>query len=396
MNKYLLNKENILYRLSLFSLLVLFAGNFIYNSLIGLYGMPSFLGGYFTITSIFLTFLYIFVILSKNKLPKNSLTIIGFLVIWFIFVSAKYIFSDSDLNFDLYIWSVTQIIANLICFLIASNLKLNSNNVRIMIFTLILFSLVVLLNITDGRFNLRAQSDNERVATYQIFAVPIIIISFVTFVLLRSKFYKFLFFLISLVVLYYNGSRSEFVFYAVSIILLVIMVDIFKNRNIWSFIALSLAFSIATYIFLNSVELVSGNRITELFNISDSSSFIAREQLNELAIKTIINKPILGDYGYYLLTYGMGSYAHNILSAWADFGLIGFLLFFGISSYFFIFSFYKLSKSKVPSYSIQLLFLFSVSLFIGYLFAKDYSYMFLGFTLGLYINVTQSSQEVKT
>lgn len=64
--------------------------------------------------------------------------------------------------------------------------------------------------------------------------------------------------------------------------------------------------------------------------------------------------------------YGVGGYAHNISSAWADFGIIGFLIFSVSSLYLFLSSVLRLMSNK---YSVlnQNLFLFSLSLF-GWLF----------------------------
>lgn len=40
----------------------------------------------------------------------------------------------------------------------------------------------------------------------------------------------------------------------------------------------------------------------------------------------------------------------------------------------------------------QNLFLFSLSLLVGYLFLKDYSYMFFGLTIGLYLNQSYKAE----
>jgi hypothetical protein len=387
MNKYLLNKETILHSMSLCALVMLFAGSFIYNSLIGLYNIPSYLGGYFTIVSIILFLIYIILISVKGVFPRNGLIIISGMVFWFIFVSLEYVLSTSYLRLDIYLWSITQILANIICFFIALNLKLSNKNIRYLIMILIIFSLIVFSNIFDGRFDLRSQSENDRVATYQIFGLSILVISFIVFAHLRTNFSKFFCFIISILLLYFNGSRSEFVFYIISVVTLFVLIEGKGEKRGYYLLFLPVIFFLG-FLGLNYVGSLSGNRVTELMNISEATSFLAREQLNSFALDTIINKPFTGEYGAYLDIYGMGNYAHNILSAWADFGLLGFIVFFGTSFYLLVFSVIGLIKSDIVTDSFKLLFLFSLSLFIGYLFAKDYSYMFLGFSLGFYINAT--------
>ena len=123
---------------------------------------------------------------------------------------------------------------------------------------------------------------------------------------------------------------------------------------------------------------------------ASSTSFEGREEFSIKAWQVIQNHPLVGDYGYYIDIYGIGSYAHNILSAWADFGILGFILFLGLSIYLLIFSLNKIIFKKSSDKKICLLFLFSITLILGYLTAKDYSFMFFGLSLGLYVNYLQS------
>ena len=62
------------------------------------------------------------------------------------------------------------------------------------------------------------------------------------------------------------------------------------------------------------------NRTLELLDLSHSSSAGLRHQLTEQALASIGRHPLLGEYG----NYEPGLYAHNLLSAWVDLGLLGF------------------------------------------------------------------------
>jgi hypothetical protein len=74
------------------------------------------------------------------------------------------------------------------------------------------------------------------------------------------------------------------------------------------------------------VDMLPNNRTVQLFDLSHSSSAVAREHLASNAWRTITENPIFGDFA----SYPDGHYAHNILCAWVDFGLPGFLLFAGL------------------------------------------------------------------
>jgi O-antigen ligase len=63
------------------------------------------------------------------------------------------------------------------------------------------------------------------------------------------------------------------------------------------------------------------SRVWELFDLSQSSSASARHELTEHALRTIAENPVLGAYA----SYPPGGYSHNILSAWVDLGIFGFI-----------------------------------------------------------------------
>ena len=66
---------------------------------------------------------------------------------------------------------------------------------------------------------------------------------------------------------------------------------------------------------------IPDNRILELLDLSHSTSANKRHHLTMHAVQTIKAHPFLGDYA----SYAPGYYSHNILSAWVDLGLFGFI-----------------------------------------------------------------------
>lgn len=380
------NEENNLYSfhyLSLITLFSLFFGSFIYNSAIALYGMPPFLGGYFTVVSVFFIFIFSFFLIKKNHIIKRTLLILLFFIFWFLYINFNYILFPRLQSTELYLWGVAQVAANLVCFFMALYFDFNKkNNIYFFLLLCSIIFLIVFMNISNGRFDLRMQTGNDRVVTYQVFGLIITVLSFFTLSSIKKYWFKLIFFVLALAALYYNGARSEFIFFLLSSSLLIFLLSNIYLRIIFPIFIAFIAF---VFDFGKYFNFLSDNRVSELIDVSQSTSFQARSILNEFTYAKIIEKPFTGEYGAYLEVYGVGGYAHNISSAWADFGIIGFLIFSVSSLYLFLSSVLRLMSNK---YSVlnQNLFLFSLSLLVGYLFLKDYSYMFFGLTIGLYLN----------
>lgn len=75
----------------------------------------------------------------------------------------------------------------------------------------------------------------------------------------------------------------------------------------------------------------SGNmRQEELLDIKNAQGLGIRIETLKAAWAGISNSPVVGDYGGQLRDFGQfGMYAHNVLSSWQQFGIIGFFIYFG-------------------------------------------------------------------
>jgi hypothetical protein len=72
-------------------------------------------------------------------------------------------------------------------------------------------------------------------------------------------------------------------------------------------------------------------RAAEVFDLAQSTSWQARMAAHYEALDVIAANPLIGNFGYHL--GDSHGYAHNILSAWTEYGLIGFLGFAGLILY---------------------------------------------------------------
>lgn len=393
MNTIFLNRKEFIREFSVIALIILFPMSFIYHSLIALTSMPAFLGGYFSLICILLLPIYLFnIFFMKYELKKNEVIIFLLIILWFLFLTYQFVFSITPNNLELYVWGLTGLLNNTVCFLIASNIDLYSIKLRkYLLFFFFIISTIVFSNISNGQFYLSLKSGNDDVATYQSFGLYLLVISLILFLVIRSSLLKVIIVALSFLILYFNGSRSEFIFYIISILALNLINLKLSKLKIIVILCISTLLFLIYYNLGFSIN-IEENRIFQLSNISDSSSYLQRDIFNKNAIDSIKENLILGEYGQYVKNYGIGGYAHNILSAWVDFGILGFILFFGIPIYTLSISFIKIYSSKLPSLPVLALFLFSISLLIAYLFAKNYSYIFLGLVLGFYINYTNSNK----
>lgn len=374
--------------LSKYSLLILFPGFFIYHSMVAMSFIPAFLGGYFSLMSVVLLGIYAFCSLFINKIRKELLLPYFVFIFWFVMVSIFYFLGDKQTNdYILYQWSLIAIISNIICFCIFSNLNLNGKIKRSLIFSLCLMVVIILLNIdSSGRF-LLAVSDNDSVASYQAFGRSLLVVGFITFILTQG-WSRFLIVVLSIFALYFNTARSEFVCFIIAIVLYYGLDFLIKRNSLNKYINLFLIIVTVSggIYFMKQITFDDLNRTAQLIDISNSSSFAGRKELQDYAVNSIVNNIFFGNYGYYMDRFGKGGYVHNALSILADFGLFAFIFYVFSVVYLWIYSIVQFFKMSSDNHYIKLLLLCSTCLLIAMITSKDYSYMFLGIVLGIYFN----------
>lgn len=127
---------------------------------------------------------------------------------------------------------------------------------------------------------------------------------------------------ITIPLLFLLGARSEFMaFLVVAAILFGIRDGASRTTLIW----VPLGIAGIAYLAVSFEVFDGGSRIPQLLEIRESTSYQARNELLRYAVKTIGEHPLLGSYASQMYLGEMGSYAHNALSAWVSYGLVGFL-----------------------------------------------------------------------
>lgn len=303
---------------------LLFPGFFFYQTLLGLGFISAFLGGYFAIISltIILPLLFFYVTDIKNGENYFSTTDLHFFIFLTYFLLVTIVNFSSGANSLIVQKHILSIIYFINIFIIFKTISLNERDFKIIsIAAMMAMSAIIFYYSNNGSFylaTLGTSKNPESVATYQGFSRSYLLTFIVAIAFIKTAIARFIIYSIAASALFLNGARSEFV----AMLLLVPAIEIYYSKyKISILIIISL---IAAIISLN-IEYISSilpdNRILELANLSQSSSANLRHQLTIQAINTINENPILGDYA----SYKSGDYSHNILSAWVDIGLFGFI-----------------------------------------------------------------------
>jgi hypothetical protein len=163
--------------------------------------------------------------------------------------------------------------------------------------------------------------DNAHLFSYHTSALVIFVSGFVLSAT-GHKASKITFCSLAIYCLYLNGARTEFVvFFAIAPILVFGRLDL---QTVFLWVLLVLISSVVVLFFKDSLLGVeSASRITGLLDISSDLSGVARGQTMFNGAQSIVESPFWGNYASYV----PGFYSHNLLSAWVDFGILGFIFY---------------------------------------------------------------------
>jgi hypothetical protein len=175
-----------------------------------------------------------------------------------------------------------------------------------------------------------SHQDDAQFSTYQAIGRSLMVSSVMLAALMTRNGLKIAICAVGSIAILLVGSRSDFLCLTLMAIGLS-MRALYRQRAGVGGLA-GVAFVVAIALALRPI--FSQTRSAEVLDLSTSSSWQARLELQGVAIAVIQQNPILGDFGYYLREGGAGSYPHNALSAWTNFGLLGFMLYMSVLTYF--------------------------------------------------------------
>ena len=169
--------------------------------------------------------------------------------------------------------------------------------------------------------------ENENITGYQSLARNIMVVSFLVIAFTQRKITQLFYTLVFTFILFVIGSRSEFYAFIIAIISYQCILAVKVKSN---FIGLIILLLLTISIFITNYDVIMSSRQLNVANIDTDSSWILRNQMREFAQNTIVTHPILGSFGDHLRFSGnnsIGTYSHNVLSAYVNYGLVFFILY---------------------------------------------------------------------
>lgn len=326
---------------ALFCYAVLFPGFVVYHYGVAAEWIPPFAGGLFGAASImtsligtvFLLFNYLSNGGSTSLIERAFPLFLIYLILWtllaYIAIDGQ-IYATSAMK-----ESIATIVIWIAVFFIGAQLRLPSRGIGLVHTLLIIAVLACFIHAIASQGSFLGpyltfsgeHGDNEVVATYQGIGRSIVVIAILATALSKRLFSQLTILGVATAILVTLGSRSHLF---VTALLLITHLTLFglRKRNLPTGIVSILILLVAAYY---AYSVVLETRAAEVFDLAQSASWQARMAAHYEALDVIEANPLIGNFGYHLgVSHG---YAHNILSVWTEYGLIGFLSFAGLMLY---------------------------------------------------------------
>lgn len=321
-------------RLSLLFALLLFPGVFFYSSAVAATLIPAILGGGFgviTITALAALLPTLFV--SIVRLKGTSLLVTALFLALIIYTTVWLLVhhllgSPTQGRLDIFMQWATLIATWLTLFSIGYfwPSTLSSKYIKFLLACMVGISLIVLTNVDFRRLIfLLGVSNIEGALSYQGLARSAAITGLILLSVLRNFCVSIIVAALLLIILFFIGARSELL--GVVAVLPFIAYMHFRQRPLATATAVIVIGLIILCLAVYSYDLLSASRQFQILNISESTSGMARADLQNKAFEAIGHSPVLGDFAGHAGSYGeVGAYSHDVFSAWRQLGFVGFVL----------------------------------------------------------------------
>ena len=309
----------------------LFPGFFYYHTLLGTGTTGAFLGGYFSPMS--LLYVLPLAVTYYKRLRRDPCRLspvdmhYGLFNAYFLAVVA--VNAVAGANLAVVAHHLGGILFMVNTFFLFSLIDFDHWQFRVMgLVSLAAMSAIVFTFSIDGVFFLGAlgmAKDPDALATYQGFSRSYLMTILPVLSYTRSIPLRLVLYASGAATLYVNTARSEFA----ALLFAIPIVEFYYSRHKLAFIGVAvLAALLVTAHMDEIISALPDNRTLELLDLSESTSANKRHHLAQYAEHTIAAHPLLGDYASYTLGY----YSHNVLSAWVDLGLFGFVYLLAITA----------------------------------------------------------------
>lgn len=249
-------------------------------------------------------------------------------------------------------------------------------------------ALIVLIYLEGVYFIPQQIFDTDKsVASYQGFARSFVFSTMVLLAIQKRTWLRILLASFAIVITFFMAARSELI----GLIFAVSLVEFIRaSRSPRGLLLLGVVCLLAGLLAW-LVPIFAGNsaimesRQMQVLDLSKSTSWTARMEFAEKAWEQIVASPISGHFGGNFLVGEQdgGGYAHNALSCWVSFGIVGFLLYIGITFSAALISLVGFYRSMDSEWQLSLYLNATALLMI--LFAKSVFWPFVALGWGLCI-----------
>ncbi|ABC64752.1 O-antigen ligase family protein [Erythrobacter litoralis] len=164
---------------------------------------------------------------------------------------------------------------------------------------------------------------DEDAASYQGLARGLMVVGTFVLCVQRNIISRIGIAAVTIAALFAIGARSELYGFIAGY---GVVEAIINRRSLLAQFVLAVVVMLTAWLVLQNLDYLSTSRQLQILDLSQSSSWVAREYMLIHAQNQVLENPLFGIYGGHW-ELGEGDYAHNALSAWVSFGFPGFLLY---------------------------------------------------------------------
>ncbi|AHE99991.1 hypothetical protein [Thioalkalivibrio paradoxus] len=240
----------------------------------------------------------------------------------------------------------------------------------LLVFATALVLYLVFYVITTGAvmFDARRVLTGEGVASYQGFARSAVVVFLFLVAVYSAARARLLLVVTGAFALFVLGARAELYGFLAVVLMFALLRSLASVKQLVGF---SFGFFVIGVALFMGVEYWEQSRQFHVLDLGAASSWIARMELQALAVEQILASPFVGEFGGHVRFDSVGGYAHNALSAWVNYGFLGFLIFSYLTFAGALGSGLKIWREKtVPAYW-ELAFLFNAFSLVLVVVAKS-------------------------
>ena len=319
-------------RIAFLGFILFFPGFLIYHYGIGVDWWRAFLGGLLSAaTALVFTLSMLFFprrLTLSNRMSALQLLIFGILALMILWPLCHMAFLPNQYMHKIIMESVVTVTLWTVVIFIGTWLPVDSKGIRRI--EVISISVVMFVfshayyegGFPAGPFLIFGNAVDGSFSSYQGVGRSLLVIGVVAAVARRPYTLRAIFVLfMSTLLMLSLGSRSHF--FALSLVLVLHLILVIRRTGNWT-LGIT-CFTLLLIAVTTSMTIFQESRAAEIFDLASSKSWGARIIANNRALDIIFEQPFLGAFGYHV--WDPEGYPHNLLSAWTQYGLVGFMFF---------------------------------------------------------------------